>query len=117
MPELWNNIPGYEELYRVSTSGRIRSVRTGDIMKQFPHYKGHLFIFLYKPGVKRKKMFVHRAVAMAFMTGFDDSEVVNHRDSNKVNNDVTNLEWTSSHDNTIHYWNGVTTMEERNNAF
>lgn len=53
---------------------------------------------------KTFKHLVHRLVAMAYVPGFEDGLVVNHKDGNKLNNDPSNLEWTTKSANTKHAW-------------
>lgn len=117
MMEGWRDVPGYEGLYRVSTCGRVWSARVNAYLKPESHYKGHLKVVLYSRKSVRKKFFIHRLVAIAFMPGFKKREVVNHINGTKDDNRVENLEWTSIADNTIHYYDSVRTMEERNAAF
>lgn len=120
MREEWRDIPGFEGRYQVSDCGRVRSLLYGRtlVMRQYTHYKGHLFVCLYaEKGKPDRKYFMHRLVAMAFLPAFDDKEIVNHIDGDKKHNAADNLEWTSSGDNTRHYRKGVQTVEERNQAF
>lgn len=108
MDEIWKPVVGYEGLYEVSNLGRVRSVdryvsfgRWGD-NGQTRFRKSHLLspkidegyyrVALSKDGVK--KLFkVHRLVAQAFIPNPDNLPVVNHKDEDKSNNIVTNLEW------------------------
>lgn len=117
MIEEWKDIKGYEGRYQVSNLGRVRNA-SGLIMKQELHYKGHLKIRLYRSGDPRgTKYFVHRLVAIAFCPDFEAEQVVNHRNGVKRDNAWSNLEWTSSGDNTRHHYNGVRMMEEREATF
>lgn len=100
MREEWRKINGYESIYEISSLGNVKSIKSGiGRMKQFTHYKGHLFIFLTK-GLRRKKFFVHRLVACAFIPNPENKECVNHKDEDKKNNKVGNLEWMTSGENT-----------------
>lgn len=102
--EKWKVVVGYEGIYEVSNHGRVRSLVKKEIiiMSQYTHYKGHKFIYLSKKG--RKKFFVHRLVACAFILNPDNKSLVNHIDENKQNNIVTNLEWMTDGENTRYYW-------------
>lgn len=97
MTELWKDIDGYEGLYQVSNLGNVRSLkwrRTKTIknlcLKR--HNKGYLQVGLTKDNVS-KMYLVHRLVAQAFMENPNNYECINHKDENKQNNIVENLEW------------------------
>lgn len=89
--EIWRMIPGYEGLYEVSNFGRVRSFLRGKIRK-LSNENGYMRIILYKNG-SIKKFNVHRLVAMAFIPNPDNLPCINHKDENKSNNHVDNLEW------------------------
>jgi len=100
--ELWQDIPGYEGLYRVSNFGRILSLnkpngQKGRLKKLHSHH-GYWCVTLSKNGVVRN-MRVHRLVAKAFVSGYKEGLVVNHKDENKKNNRFDNLEWISQEEN------------------
>ncbi len=129
MKEIWKDIKGYEGIYQVSTHGRIKSLSREvkglngmrrsleeRVMVNISHYKGYSIIFLSKENTKIK-FYIHRIVAETFIENWEDEAFVNHRNGSKTDNRVENLEWTSPSNNTIHYYNGVTTMEERNANF
>ena len=96
MQEIWKDIEGYEGLYQVSNLGRIKSLNylnTGitKIMKQ--NLSGnYATIGLCKKG-KVKTRYIHRLVAETFIPNTDNYLEVNHKDENKQNNRVDNLEW------------------------
>lgn len=97
MAELWKDIPGYEGLYQVSDCGNVRSLnwRNTGIVKNLylkPHNKGYLQVELVK-NRKKKMLTVHRLVAATFIPNPDNLPVINHKDENKSNNRVDNLEW------------------------
>lgn len=88
-------IDGYENYY-ISKNGNVFS---GDKkLKQYEN-QGHLFVYLYKD-TNRKKFFVHRLVAKSFLPNPNHYPVVNHKDENPRNNDVSNLEWCTHKYNT-----------------
>ena len=103
MTENWKEIAGYEGIYEVSDQGRIKSLgnnksRKEKILKPQKECSGYLQIGLYKDGhVKMLK--VHRLVAEAFIPNPQGLETVNHKDEDKTNNTVSNLEWMSRKDN------------------
>lgn len=99
--EEWRDIPGYEGLYEVSCCGQIRNAKTLMVLKPVPYRGGYLQVSLYGKG-KMKKMKVHRAVGMAFLDNHENKPQINHRDENKTNNCVFNLEWVTAYEN-VHY--------------
>lgn len=101
--EIWKSIEGYETRYEISNFGRVRPVKDRRrIMRQQLHYKGHRFI-QFRIGRIKKKFFIHRLVACAFIPKIEGKEIVNHIDGNKKNNCFENLEWVTIRENTIHY--------------
>ena len=100
MKEIWKDITGYEGLYQVSNTGKVKSLnyrRTGKekIMKAYPNGKGYLKVFLCKNG-KQKNCRINRLVALAFIPNPDNLPEVNHIDKDKTNNKVENLEWCTT---------------------
>ena len=99
MEEIWKDIKGYEGLYQVSNLGRVKSKRT--ILK--PAKCEYLKVSLCKKG-SQNTYYVHRLVATAFLSNENNYTHVNHKDENKYNNNVDNLEWCDSKYN-INYGN------------
>ena len=96
--EQWRPVKGYEGLYEVSSLGRVKSLnynRTGveKILKP-GMTSGYLQVGLYKDG-EVKHFYVHRLVAEAFLPNPEGLTEVNHKDENKENNVVGNIEWAS----------------------
>ena len=91
--EIWKDIEGYEGLYMVSNFGRIKSLhRNGKIMRLYNSTYGYLRVHLSK-NKEGKHYFVHRLVAKAFIPNDNNFPIINHKDENKKNNSVDNLEW------------------------
>jgi hypothetical protein len=125
MKEIWLPIKGYEDYYEVSNFGRIKSLNrvVGDrvrielperIMKMSKNEAGYWMVDLYKKS-KRTTNRVHRLVAEAFIPNPKNKPQVNHKDSNRANSCVSNLEWCTPSENTQHgydfgnltgYWSG-----------
>lgn len=114
MEEIWKDISGYEGLYQVSNLGRVRSfdryvrngtsnrnIKRGKILKPCVTRDGYLQLNLIKDK-KKKVSTIHRLVAKAFIENPENKPCVNHIDGNKQNNNVTNLEWVTYSENTIH---------------
>ena len=91
--ETWKDIDGYFGKYQVSDIGRVKNSE-GLVMKQQITKDGYLSVALSVNG-KQKRYQVHRLVAMAFLNNANKYPEVNHKDENKTNNNVNNLEWCS----------------------
>lgn len=115
--ETWKNINGFEGLYEISTKGRIKSLGNGKstnpnqclekIIKTGLSRNGYIKCKLHKDG-KRYYYNVHRLVALNFIQNIDNKKEVNHKDGNKKNNSVENLEWVTSSENQKHaFKNGL----------
>ena len=109
MVEEWRQIASYEELYSVSNIGRVKN-QSGLVLRQ-QNCGGHLCVYLHK-NARRRKIYVHRLVAEAFIENPCNYPIVNHKDENGLNNIVSNLEWCSYSYNT----NYGTCIQRRANA-
>ena len=101
MEEIWKPVKGYEGIYEVSSLGRVRKVATGLILHQSNYGGGYRQVSLRKDG-KGTTIGVHRLVAKAFLPNPDMLPEINHRDEDKANNCVENLEWCN-HSYNIRY--------------
>lgn len=103
--EEWRDIPNYEGLYQVSNLGRVRSldriVRRNDgvdvrhksrILKPRDNGNGYLYVDIHNGGIT-KRMYIHRLVAMAFLSNPNGYDEINHKSDIKSDNSVGNLEW------------------------
>ena len=100
--EVWKNIDiePFEKSYMISNLGRIKNIKSGNIKKQQIGHTGYYSVSL-DIGKSRKTFDVHRLVAKMFL-GEPGDYYVNHKDCDKLNNNLNNLEYTTSKDNTIH---------------
>ena len=85
----FKRINGYEEMYAVSDQGEVYSFKK---LKPRENNCGYLCVVLCKDGEKPKQKFIHRLVAEAFLPTNDYTLQVNHKDSNRKNNKIDNLE-------------------------
>ena len=93
---------GLERIIKVNDNGRnYEKPIAGKQLKQSMHTKGYKTVSLTKDG-KTKTLFVHRLVAEAFIPNVDNLPMVNHKDEDKTNNFVENLEWCTN-DYNINY--------------
>lgn len=89
--------------YYITEDGRCYNARTNKYLKGQINQKNHYFSFnLTLPNGKKKRMYAHRLVAIAFIPNPDQKPEINHKDGNKLNNCVDNLEWATSSENKQH---------------
>lgn len=113
--EIWVDITGFEDIYKVSNHGRVMSCartvpdkRTGTKVKKARLLKltvdtaGYQRVKLYRNETEWEVWKVHRLVATFFCASHVGCDVVNHIDNNKTNNVATNLEWTTPKGNNEH---------------
>lgn len=104
MEEIWKDIKGFEGEYEVSNTGKIKSKKRKNERILIPDVDryGYLRVCLFysKGGYIRKK--VHRLVAEAFLPNVNELPQVNHKDGDKKNNNVDNLEWCTAKENLRH---------------
>ncbi len=116
---IWKSLTGFDGLYEISNYGEIRSLarefsyydprweritirkHKSAIMKQFDSVGGYKFVSLRKNGEYYQR-YVHRLVAQTFIDNPENKPEVNHKDRNKHNNSVSNLEWVTAKENSQH---------------
>lgn len=98
--EIWKDIENYVGYYQVSSYGRVKNIKTGNILTGDINNNGYKRVCLYTP--VKKRFFIHRLVAYHFCEGYQDNLVVNHKDGNKQNNKADNLEWITRSENDLH---------------
>lgn len=89
--------------YEVSNCGQVRNSKTGRILKGRISKSGYLQVSLVNIFTKKQKnQYIHRLVAIYFLENPENKREVNHKDGNKLNNDVANLEWVTPSENQLH---------------
>ena len=119
MKEVWKDIKGYENLYQVSNYGNVKSldryIKNKNGKMQFYNEKilrpndskGYLKVTLSKNN-RQRTFRIHVLVAKTFISNPENKPEVNHKDGNKHNNHIDNLEWNTRRENEIHaYQNGL----------
>lgn len=102
--ETWKDIEEYEGYYQISNFGNVKNIKTNYIIKLSDvNSAGYYRVTLYKP--IKKRFFIHRLVAYHFCDGYQSGLVVNHKDGDKQNNNVNNLEWVTHSANDLHAFN------------
>lgn len=112
--EEWKPIDGYEQYYEVSNLGRVRSlprkrivfkketIRQGRILSPIKHHKNGYYNVMVSVDKRIKLLSLHRVVATAFIPNLNNLPEVNHKNGNKGDNWVENLEWNSRIENVRH---------------
>lgn len=94
----WRPIKDYKDRYLVSDTGLVFSKLSDRLLTPKTDRYGYLTVGLSRNG-KTKYRTIHRLVAIAFIPNPDDLPTVNHKDENKLNNRVDNLEWATVREN------------------
>lgn len=92
MKEIWKDIKGYEGYYEVSNLGRVKRIGKTNCLKSAIRKDGYEQVALCVNNIL-KSYAIHRLVAIAFIPNPNNLPQVNHKDENKLNNCVENLEW------------------------
>ncbi|HHB2481296.1 TPA: NUMOD4 domain-containing protein [Bacillus cereus] len=111
MNEIWKPVLGFEGLYEISNTGSVKSlerIRSNGtrfkefIKKQSTEKMGYNTVTMTDKDGKKRTLKVHRLVAEAFIPMVDGKDIVNHKNGNKTDNVVENLEWCTQLENINH---------------
>lgn len=91
-------IPNYEGLYSIDKMGNVYSHISGKILKPHANHRGYLMVDLWKNG-NVKKGIIHRLVAQTYIPNSDNLPEIDHIDTNRQNNNVSNLRWCTRKEN------------------
>lgn len=100
--EEWKDIETFEGKYQVSNYGRVRNIQTNHILTQGLRPNGYYQVTLWRKKYDGVTRTVHKLVAETFITNPLNLPQVNHKDHNRLNNCVENLEWCSAKYNSNH---------------
>lgn len=103
--EIWKDVIGYEDYFRVSNLGRVFGKRSGKVLKQYTYQNNRKAIAskIGGRGGMNVRFMVHRIVAEAFIPNPENKPEVNHKDCDPANNEVDNLEWVTREENITHW--------------
>lgn len=99
MKETWKSVVGYEDLYLISSNGRVK--RNKKLLKPGLAGNGYFTVALCRDGIAKSHT-IHTMVAIAFIGKRSLNKQVNHKDGLKTNNNVINLEYSTNRENSIH---------------
>ena len=99
--ESWKDIPGYEGYYQVSSQGNVRNSRNQRILKPRPNFGGYMQ-FTLSVNNRCHYELAHRLVAQAFIPNLENKTQINHKNGNKIDNRIENLEWCTPSENQHH---------------
>lgn len=119
--EEWRAIPGYEAIYEVSNQGRVKSLKRKNrrhdrVMKVVADKRGYVSILLEVKGTAKRHL-IHRLVMLAFVGNCPDKLQVNHKDGDKSNNSLENLEYVTAKENSRHKFDVLNYKAPLGNTF
>jgi hypothetical protein len=126
--EIWKDVPSLNGRYQVSNLGVVKSVpytQFNPLTNGLSNHKGKLLTphfdkdgyakVVTSVNCKIKNYYLHRLIAQTFIPNPENKPIVNHKDGNKTNNRIDNLEWATHKENVIHAWS-IGLMENNRDA-
>ncbi len=99
---MFYKVPTFESI-EVSEEGILRKISTGRVLKPYEDKDGYWRFKIWEGSpVRGRNLPLHRALALAFIPNPENKPQVNHKDSNRKNNNISNLEWVTAKENSIH---------------
>ena len=109
---MYYKIKGFEN-YAIGFDGSVINIKTGRKLKQKLNKNGYYSVTFSING-KLYFRYIHRLVCETFVKNTKNSKQVNHKDGNKENNNIENLEWCTSKENIKHAWeNGLSKVSDK----
>lgn len=103
MEEVWKNLSFINfSNYDVSNKGNLKNIKTGHVYFIRPTHLGYVRVTLVDDLGRGYKKMIHILVALAFIPNTENKPTVNHKDKNRSNNDINNLEWSTSSEQNKH---------------
>lgn len=113
---VWKQIEDFD--YEINYKGVVRRISTKRIKKPVKRSDGYIGISLYVTKYKTKTYQLHRLIAIAFINNPEGKQYINHKDSNRTNNSLENLEWVTFAENVRHgYKSGFASNKGSKNGF
>ena len=111
MEEQWLPIQDFPN-YHISSFGNVKNIITNKILKSC-NKSGYYNVSLLN-SITRKSVKIHRLVAIAFISNPENKPEVNHKDKNKLNNHIDNLEWVTKSENMYHCFKNMKIISNKN---
>ena len=99
--EIYKSIDNFSN-YEISNTGKVKNIITNKIISQCVNSSNYKKVILTNEGKERKNLYVHRLIALKFIENPQNLPIVNHKDGNKWNNNISNLEWVTHKENDSH---------------
>ena len=113
---MWKQIENFD--YEINKIGEVRRISSKRVKKPYLRKDGYIGIQLYKSKNEKLNFQLHRLIAIAFIDKPIGKEFINHKDSNRQNNTIDNLEWVTKQENIIHgYKSGFASNRGSKNGF
>lgn len=104
---MWKTV-SFNDKYEINEKGQVRRKDNQNLLKGQVTKNGYHTVKLTFENSKQQRFYVHRLVALHFIPNLDKKKtIVNHKDGNKLNNNVENLEWVTPRENNLHYYREI----------